>query len=239
MNKLTTASQSRPNILSRGAKRIQKVLRILVKKIKFTNSIDHWNENYNKGGTSGGGSYGRLAEFKAETLNNFVAEKKILSVVELGCGDGNQLSFSKYKKYISFDVSISAINLCREKFREDSTKQFIHYTPSEFSFSEDSHSDLALSLDVIFHLVEDEVFDRYMWGLFSLGGCYVVIYSSNTNSNPIMHAPHIRHRKFTDWVDANLDGWILEQKIENRFPFGGDSRVGSRSEFYIYRKNKV
>jgi hypothetical protein len=39
--------------------------------------------------------------------------------------------------------------------------------------------DLELSLDVIYHLVEDEVFDAYMRSLFAHAGRFVVIYSSN------------------------------------------------------------
>lgn len=226
---------SKPNILLRIIKRLRALLRIFVGKLKFNSSKDHWEENYAKGGTSGGGSYGRLAEFKAEILNNFVEKNNISSVIELGCGDGNQLSLARYPKYIGCDVSATAVSICREKFTEDVAKQFIHYTPPEYSFSEDVRSDLAMSLDVIFHLVEDKVFECYMTDLFSIGKRFVVIYSSDTNSNPILHAPHIRHRKFTDWVDANAKGWVFENKIKNRYPFEGDSMVSSNADFFVYK----
>ena len=35
-----------------------------------------------------------LAAFKADFLNGFVIEKNVESVLELGCGDGNQLASS-------------------------------------------------------------------------------------------------------------------------------------------------
>ena len=59
----------------------------------FSNSVEWWERRYSSGGTSGEGSYGRLAEFKAEIVNKFVKENGIDSVVEFGCGDGKQLSF--------------------------------------------------------------------------------------------------------------------------------------------------
>src|SRR5437899_4317923 len=57
---------------------------------------------------SGLGSYDKLAEFKAEVLNGFVKENTIKSVIEYGCGDGNQLKFAEYPSYLGFDVSVKA-----------------------------------------------------------------------------------------------------------------------------------
>lgn len=235
MSKLEDTSRSKSNILSRVVRRLRGLLRVLVGKLKFSSSKDHWEETYAGGGTSGGGSYGRLAEFKAEILNNFIEKNNITSIIELGCGDGNQLSLARYPKYIGCDVSGTAISMCREKFAEDTTKQFIHYTQPDHSFSEDARSDVAMSLDVIFHLVEDSVFDRYMTDLFSLGKRFVVIYSSDTDKNPAVHASHIRHRKFTNWVDEHAKDWTLDKVIKNRHPFKGDFKTGSRSDFYIYK----
>ena len=67
--------------------------------------IDYWENRYERGLTSGAGSYGRLAHFKAEVLNEYVNQNKILSVVEFGCGDGAQLSLAKYANYIGLDLS--------------------------------------------------------------------------------------------------------------------------------------
>ena len=44
-------------------------------------------------------------------------------------------------------------------------------------------ADLALSLDVVFHLVEDEVFAQYMQTLIQAGNRYVIIYASDTDDN--------------------------------------------------------
>jgi hypothetical protein len=58
----------------------------------FSDSITWWEKRYISGGNSGQGSYGVLAEFKAETVNQFVGEFEVKSLVEFGCGDGSQLS---------------------------------------------------------------------------------------------------------------------------------------------------
>ena len=45
--------------------------------LAFPGSASYWELRYRNGGTSGAGSYGRLAEFKAEVLNEFVRVKGI------------------------------------------------------------------------------------------------------------------------------------------------------------------
>src|SRR5665213_2293432 len=85
--------------------------------IQFPGSGTYWNRRYGVGGNSGAGSYGRLAEFKAKYLNGFVAREGVASVIEFGCGDGNQLSLADYSAYFGVDVSRRAIRHCRNRFR--------------------------------------------------------------------------------------------------------------------------
>lgn len=189
-----------------------------------------------RGGSSGSGSYGQLAAFKAEVINAFVKKHQITSVVEFGCGDGNQLSLAQYPRYIGLDVARSAISLCRHKFRNDPTKSFFFYDPAYF---EDAagvfQSDLALSLDVIFHLVENNVFARYMELLFQTSRRYVIIYSSNYNE--ITCSPHERERQFTDYVATQFKNWELIEKIKNRYPLSEyPAPLGSIADFYIYER---
>src|SRR5262249_12471902 len=76
-----------------------------LRNLKFQGSASFWEGVYQKGETSGPGSYGRLAVFKAEILNKFVREKAVNSVIEFGCGDGAQLELATYPKYVGVDVS--------------------------------------------------------------------------------------------------------------------------------------
>jgi len=48
---------------------------------RFPGSESYWEDRYASGGTSGSGSYGQLAGFKA-TVNEIVAEKQVESVLE-------------------------------------------------------------------------------------------------------------------------------------------------------------
>jgi SAM-dependent methyltransferase len=197
----------------------------------FPGSEKYWVERYRKGGNSGAGSYNRLAEFKAEFLNNFVKEKNIKSVIEFGCGDGNQLRLAIYPQYVGFDISPIALSICRDIFQNDSTKSF-----KLMSDYNNELSELTLSLDVIYHLVEDEVFRSYMRRLFESSSRFVIIYSSNTDEQDEIQVPHVKHREFTRWLKENIQGWKLMSSVPNIYPYTGDIKEGSLADFYIYEK---
>lgn len=196
----------------------------------FPGSSNYWENRYARGGNSGSGSYDRLAEFKARVINDFVQENGVESVIEFGCGDGNQLRLAKYPRYIGFDVSKTAVEMCRDLFFEDDSKQFLMV--DDF----DRHiADLSISLDVIYHLVEDDVFDSYLENLFAASSRYVCIYSSNKDE---WQAPHVRHRRFTDWIDFNRPGWILCSYIKNSYPFDESRKKDtSFADFYFFRND--
>lgn len=197
-------------------------------------SADYWNQRYVLGGNSGPGSYNRLAEFKAEIINNFVKVNDIQSVIEWGCGDGNQLGLACYPHYIGFDVSQKAVEICEQKYKDDADKVFIWCGDEQFV--NDKSGELVLSLDVIFHLIEDKVFDAYMERLFRSSEKYVCIYSSNCD---LKAAQHVRHRKFTDWIENNIGNeWRLINVIRNKYPYDvNDTENTSMSDFYIYERS--
>ena len=89
---------------------------------------------------------------------------------------------------------------------------------------------------MIFHLVEDHVFVDYLNKLFNASKKFVVIYSSNYDSNTEWH---VKHRKFTYWVEQNINDFALIQTVKNKYPFLGDVNKGSFSDFYIYQKIKI
>tara|TARA_B110000116_G_scaffold74534_1_gene64671 strand:+ start:686 stop:1324 length:639 start_codon:yes stop_codon:yes gene_type:complete len=210
------------------------MIKSLVRKIKgliFSfSSSRYWEKRYLKGGDSGYGSYGYLAEYKAEIINNFINNNSINTVIEFGSGDGNQLKYMNYKNYIGFDVSNYIIRKCRNKYKDDSTKQFNLYSNYNNEISE-----LTLSLDVIFHLIEEDIFIDYMKKLFNASNKYVIIYSSNTNNQLTHMVKHFRNRKFTDWIEANQPDFKLIKFIKNDFPYEKLKEKGSVSDFYIYQ----
>jgi cyclopropane fatty-acyl-phospholipid synthase-like methyltransferase len=94
---------------------------------------------------------------KAEFINSFVTKYGIDTVIEFGCGDGAQLELAQYAEYVGFDVSSNALERCRKRFESDPTKRFALTT----AYAEE-RADLALSLDVVYHLVEDRIYEEYM-----------------------------------------------------------------------------
>jgi hypothetical protein len=212
----------------------------IVRRHRFPGSQRYWEERYARGGHSGFGSYSELAAFKSEVINTFVRVNKIESVIEFGCGDGSQLSLASYPSYIGVDVSPTAIRLCQERFKDDKHKHFVIYEPKEFEKAlHTMRSELALSLDVIFHLVEDSMFELHMRHLFSTVERFVIIYSSDTDVNPPLLPPHVKHRPVSQYVESNFQDWILIQRIENKYRYTGDDRTGSWSKFLIYQKKHL
>lgn len=216
--------------------RIPLVGRLAGGKKGFTNSADYWERRYRRGRDSGAGSYGRLAEFKAQVINGFVRDNDVESVIEFGCGDGNQLALADYGSYVGLDVSDAAISQCRERFKGDPTKTFHHHAPNGPTQGAPAfRADLALSLDVIYHLVEDDVYERYMRDLFDAGIRFVIVYSSDYEK--ASDTPHIKYRKFTDFVETRFSGWTLKQTVKNKYSFEEfGPEEGSISDFYIYEK---
>jgi hypothetical protein len=198
---------------------------------RFRGSEAYWVERYARGGNSGVGSANELAEFKAKVLNDFVREHALQFCIEYGCGDGNQLELAVYPRYLGFDVSPEAIASCQRRFRDDASKQF-----KLVDAYAGERAELTLSLDVLYHLVEDEVFDAYMRRLFDSASRHVIIYSSNTDEQEPLQSPHVRHRAFQVWIEENAAGWHLDCHIPNPYPYRDDLATGSSANFYVYSR---
>ncbi|MDR1080370.1 MAG: hypothetical protein LBQ79_05290 [Deltaproteobacteria bacterium] len=199
------------------------------------NTKDYWNERYAAGGNSGAGSYGRLAEFKAGILNGFIADHGIGDMAELGCGDGNQLGLVKVDRYTGYDISAKAVELCSSRYRDDGTKKFKVYNPAR---PPKDKAELAVSLDVVYHLLEDETYSSYMRDLFAISGRFVAIYSCNTDSQADI-ALHLHPHRFTDWVEGNLPDWTLCGYLPNRYPLLPESPdETSFADFFFFSRNE-
>lgn len=220
-------------------KEINKKLEEEIKNIKVNplniNSGEFWDNIYKNNGNSGTGSYNRLAEFKADVVNDFLMENNIETTIEFGCGDGNQLSLIKYNYYVGVDVSPYIIDKNR-KIYENNDKRKFYCTLNEKHNYINEKFDLSISLDVIFHLLEDEIFFNYMDDLFRTSSKYVIIYSSNHEE--YTRWPEYRHRNFMGYIQKNMEGWKLINFIPNKYPYiiGCEDKT-SASDFYIFQKD--
>lgn len=217
-------------------RRIVPVLKNMIGNSRFPGTEAYWEERYKSGGNSGSGSYNRLAEFKAKIINDFIEEKKIASSIEFGCGDGNNLSLINYPKYIGLDVSPTSTKLCINKFKDDSSKSFYVYNSLAF---QDNHklfsAELSLSLDVIFHIVEDDTFIKYMNDVFHASQKYVIVYSRDYSEKQVYHE---KSRNISQWITENQQSFRLIKKIENPYKYDPkDPNNTSNALFMIYEKN--
>jgi 2-polyprenyl-3-methyl-5-hydroxy-6-metoxy-1,4-benzoquinol methylase len=185
------------------------------------NSTKYWNQRYINGGNSGAGSYNELSQFKADIINNFIENNQIKSIVDYGVGDGNQLKLINTENliYTGIDVSEFIISKCKEEFKDDKTKKFIHID----NIDNELKTDLVLSCDVIYHLIEEPVYKEYMDNLFSMSKKYVIIYAPNINYN---EAVHVKKREFIEYIFDNYTNFNLVKRIK-----------GKGCPFYIFQKN--
>ena len=206
-------------------------------KSKFKGSATYWEERYQENGNSGSGSYDHLAQYKADILNDFVAKNNIKTNMEFGCGDGNQLKIAKYPNYIGLDVSPTAIKMCYNLFKSDLTKSFYLYHGEAFiNNARIFRAELTMSLDVLYHLVEQDVFESYLIHLFATADKYVIIYASDYNQAEEPIHQHENRRSFTDFVTKNISNWKLKEVVKNKYTIEEYGAKGSLSDFYIYEK---
>jgi len=181
---------------------------VAARRAVFRGSGAYWERRYSRGGTSGSGSYGAAAEWKAGRVNAWVEEHGVTSVIDWGCGDGNQLGLARYPRYLGVDRSRAAVRRCIDAYAGDPTKSFLAYDPEGMHDPAGwLRADLALSMEVLFHLVEDATFEDYLTRVFDSAERFVVIVSSDVDLP--QRSPHERHRRFTDWVRERRPDWRL------------------------------
>jgi trans-aconitate methyltransferase len=181
-----------------------------VKDIVYT-PARYWDRRYREGRTSGAGSEGVEGYYKAEYVNDFIHENAVTSVIDWGCGDGQVLellkvgpSHSPYVAYTGIDVSPTILERNRQRFRE-----FVFATPDEANVSETQwRAELALSMDVLFHLPDDHDYHSYLGHLFDSATRYVLIYSTNHAGGRT--ARHVLRREFTPDVAKYFTEWRLK-----------------------------
>ena len=186
--------------------------------------MDYWEKRYKNGGNSGDGSYGDYAIHKALIVNGYIKSHNIKTICELGCGDGNQLYlFNGYEKYYGYDISPHIIESNRKKNNNDKIifVDKINMLPASV--------DLALSLDVIYHIIDLDICTQSLCQLFKLSHNFVIIFSSDCENDSA--SKHIVHRKFTDFVSTNISGFSLLDVIDNQ--------LNTWAKFFIYKKDLV
>ena len=197
-------------------------------RLRFTSS-SYWEMRYANGGHSGAGSRGQLADYKATFLNTFFSENAVSSVIEWGCGDGYQAEKMEVAHYTGVDVSRTVLRSCKEKFRGVGGRTFLHTSQAKRAQAE-----VSLSLDVVYHLIEDNVYFQYLDQLFASGQRYVIVYSCDLEGGA--YGIHVKPRRFTVDVASRYKGWQLVHHEPNPYPLSLGNEKGTWSDFYVYKK---
>ncbi|MGC5775493.1 class I SAM-dependent methyltransferase [Paenibacillus pabuli] len=189
---------------------------------------EYWEQTYRSGETSGRGSYGVLAEFKAEVVNGLIQRENITSVIEFGCGDGNQLQYMNYSEYLGVDVAASSVRLCASKFANDSSKSFMLYTPGLWINRGFLQADLTVCLDVLYHITDETDFRNTLYDILHTSAEWVVLYTRlKENENPGVRT--IQDRNLFHYLFDYPD-FKVQEIIPQRYP------DQSSADFVILRR---
>jgi SAM-dependent methyltransferase len=164
----------------------------------------YWDRRYREGRTSGAGSEGAAAQAKADWLNALFAREKIASVIDWGCGDGTVLALLDLDPtYAGVDVSSTILDRNRARWPEH---RWMCEGGSGLSFA-DVPAELAVSSDVILHLVDDADYDRHLAQVFGSSDRFVAIHGTDHDGGRT--ARHVRWRHWTPDVADRFPEWRL------------------------------
>jgi 2-polyprenyl-3-methyl-5-hydroxy-6-metoxy-1,4-benzoquinol methylase len=147
---------------------------------------DYWQQRYVNGGDSGSGSQGAAVEAKAVYINQIIREYKLKSIIDWGCGDGELAMRVLVPHYTGLDVAPAAVEMCCAKMP---SREWLVY--DGFS-GPDITADMALSVDVLFHLIDDGLYRRYLELLFDSASLVCVSASNRDEAG----RAHVLHRAF-------------------------------------------
>ena len=180
---------------------------------KFINSTQYWEDRYYYGGNSGSGSYYKNAAEKADYLNAKIVEFDIDTVIDIGCGDGNNLKLFKIQNYYGFDVSKTIISQNKREFKNDQSKQFsimdrdFEENLSNIKNKKNIKKIICVSFDVIGHLVEDNIYENHLRSFDLVNPDYLIISNFDVDKEYDLSIPHIKARNYSK--DLLNMGWKL------------------------------
>lgn len=182
----------------------------------------YWDARYAAGRDSGEGSRGQNAVAKAAHVNAVIAREGIRSVTDWGCGDGQVLAhITPDIDYLGVDISPTIL---ARLAAEHPGRRFALAPPVGKAVPAPWTAELCLSMDVLFHLVDDTQFDEYLGRLFGTATRLVLIYSTDHDGGRT--ARHVRWRHWTPTVAARFPDWDLVQQ---------SLRIAAPG-FYLYRR---
>lgn len=182
-----------------------------------------WEDRYVNKGNSGFGSYQKdLYDYKLGFVRDVITQYNIKTVFDYGCGDGHVVSEiiagRDVDSYIGIDLSPYIIEQNRKKYKDK-----IYYTLEEYNFDQKETFDLVISLDVIYHIMEEAFYYETLSKLFELSKKYVLIYAVDKD---LLYSGHMHFRRFTNKIPNNYK-LVKSEKTPNE---------QMETTFYLYEK---
>jgi len=130
---------------------------------------NYWEDHYSSGGISGQGSIGDCRKWKWDTIFSYV--EKIDKVIDVGCGDLSFWDGETCKSYTGIDISPTIINK-NMKARPD-----WNFICSDASISHPVHAPVVFCLDILFHILDDQVYLSILENLARYSDEWIFIYT--------------------------------------------------------------
>lgn len=146
----------------------------------------YWDNRYKNGGDSGYGSYGPQLVNKLNWIKNNI--KDIKSICEIGCGDfnlGSKLCCIFNAQYLGFDISQFIVD--RNNFLYQQYFKLMDHDKVP-------KSDLLVCVDVLFHITDEQEYERMLNTLKNKWTKYLVMTAYERDDNET--ASHVKIKKF-------------------------------------------
>lgn len=186
--------------------------------------INYWNNRYEKGGNSGAGTSGDEFALKVKELRKLNSEA-IATIVDVGCGDlrlGKAvMGMFPFAFYWGLDSSDFAIRRAQEEKMNPKRVGFLAIDNLNFT----QRGDLVLCIDVLFHQLEDQVYDAMIEKLKNIYNKYLVLTEYSDKVIGQNTDRYIKYRKFDPWRISNSFKAI-------KIPYRSEEKI-----LYIFEKN--
>ncbi|UYG01952.1 methyltransferase domain-containing protein [Halomonas sp. LR3S48] len=202
------------------------------------NPIDFWDERHKHVDewASGGDRALTIRRNKAFYLHRLglilglldsYAGSEQVDILDAGCGKGwltDQL-VNLGHNVIGIDSSETAVRVCKEHRKGE----FFVSTLRDFSF--DSLFDVVLCMDVLFHILDDEEWEKSLLNLASLVTANgILIVADDPQEHRYILGDYIVHRSMNEYLaPLHRVGFKLIEKIPYRF-------AGNPNEFLLFQR---
>lgn len=163
--------------------------------------VGYWDDRW-VNGPECPGSVGDQAMSKAAWLNSVIYDLDVRSLVDWGCGDGSQAALVNVGMYVGVEVAPSAWEAASVALATRDNCCIVLAPPGQ---SITIRADMAVSMDVVFHLTADHEYEEWLARVFGSATKFVAVHGTDYESVP---NGHMRHHEVTR--DAPPD-WTLRE----------------------------